>query len=161
MPVLPKFGNHHARPAALVNGELCDFCFQLFPAFSTVIGGGIYAGDFLRVGAVAAIDLLQRIADFAHGGAYAHGINCQCKQVAGARLGSHCECGQCRSHLHSRPRSLDAVQPCNLQIAHSDVVDTARFNRVLGCQPVLVHADDYVLATVNSGLLLCGCGFDF
>ena len=54
--VLAELGDHHARAAALGLGERGDLVLQLLPAFGAVVGGGVDAGDLLRVGAVAAPD---------------------------------------------------------------------------------------------------------
>ena len=86
--VLAELGDHHARTAALLFGEGGDLVLERFPAFGRVVGCGVDAGHLLRVGAVAAIDLFERIADLADRGAQAHGLDAQVEQIAFAALGA-------------------------------------------------------------------------
>ena len=102
MAVLAKFGNHHAGAAAFGVGKFSDFFLQLFPAFGAVVGGGIHAGDFLGVRAVAAIHRFQRVADLANRGTQAHRIDGQRQQIAGVGLG-------CRSDSSQGKRDLDII----------------------------------------------------
>ena len=61
------------RPCSSANASIS--CLQLFPALGRVVGGGVHAGHLLRVGAMAAPDLFQRVADLADRGAQAHRLD--------------------------------------------------------------------------------------
>ena len=77
--VLAKFGDHHPRAPPRLNAKRGDLGFEFFPTLGTVVlvskSGCIHTGHLLNVGAVAPVDLLQRVADFTHGGALSHRVN--------------------------------------------------------------------------------------
>src|SRR5574343_348003 len=67
--VLAELGDHHARATTMLVGEFGDFLLELGPAFGRVVSGSVHTGQLLRVGAVAPVNLFQRVGHFAHGGA--------------------------------------------------------------------------------------------
>ena len=167
MAVLAEFGNHHTRTSAFFVGKRSDIGFELVPIFhrvsvvvALVVGGGVNAGHFLGVGAVAAEYDFERITDLAHGCAQAHRFDRQVEQVT-AMSSSKSQRFECGFDSCVVARGFDLLQTCNLSIPHRDVVDIARVNRIFGSEFVFVHANDHILTRVNPRLFLCGGGFDF
>ena len=74
--------------------------------------------------------------------------------------GSKCQRFECSLDSCVITRGFDFLQTCDLPIAHGDVVDIARVDRIFGGELVFVHANNHVLARVNPRLFLRSCGFD-
>ena len=166
VPVLPQLGDHHARAAALLGGESGDIGFEGVPVFHGVsvavvgvIGGGIHAGHFVRIGAVAAKGFFQSVAHLAYGGAQPHGGDAQLQQIAFVPGG---KCQRVERGLHGGAVAAGAylLEAGDLAFAYGDVVDVARIHHVFGLELVFVDADDDVFAAVNARLFFSGGGFD-
>src|SRR5690606_4917657 len=110
------------------------------------------AGDRADDGAVAGVDLFQRIGDLADRGAHARRLHREIEQVAAAVLGRLGELGQGRPHLRVAAAGANLLQAPYLLLAHAGVVDVENLDRVVGLAAVLVHADDDLLAAVDARL---------
>ena len=171
--VLAELADHHAGAAALGVGEGGNVGLEGVPIFHgvalrSVVGGGVHAADLVRVGAVAAEGLFQRIADLAHRGAQADGLDAQVQQVVGLAiltLGirmTRCKSDSSQRSIHGRSVAFgpDFQQTGNLPVTHRHVVDVARLNRIFRLELVFVDAHNHVLPAVDAGLLVSGGGFN-
>ena len=167
MPVLSELGDHDPWPAALRLGEGGNVGFEGVPVFHGVcvavvgiVSGGVNARDLVRVGAVTAKGLLQRVAHFTDRGTQAHGGNAEFKQIT-LMPRSKTQGIQGSSHSGRVALSADLLEALNLPLAHRHVVNVARLDGVLRLELVFVDADDHIAPRINARLLLGRCRLNF
>ena len=146
--VLAHLGDQDARPAAVLGLETVD---QLLDAGQASVHATdlrlVDPGDRRNLGPVAAIDLLQRIGDFADGRLGAGGLDGAFEQIAGACLGVF---GSARQGPDCTSASLrSALRRASLSSCwrRTDaVVDFEDGDVRLAVGPVFVHPDDGLAA---------------
>ena len=103
---------------------------------------------------MASIDFFHRVTHLAHCCAGTNGLNGQVQQIT--RVVFCCKSNSCQRpfYLGWVTFFLDILEPCDLPLAHRNVVNVARLKSVFLFQPVLVDAHDHVFAAIDAGLFL-------
>src|SRR5262249_56237865 len=152
MAVLPDLGHQQAGAPALIVDEAVDLLAHRLPVGVVREVASVDAGDGPDLRLVAAPDALQGVRDLADRGSRPRRLHREPEEVALPRLRTALQRGQRLTDLAPVTRGADALQPADLRLAHRRVVDLARVDLGLLGQRELVHADDHVLAPIDTGL---------
>ena len=97
-------------PASSANAAISRL--QLVPAFGAVVGGCIHPEHLLRVGAMAPVDLLERVADLADRGAGPHRVDRQRRAGCRRRLcAAAVSASSALRHRRAVARGAQRLQP--------------------------------------------------
>src|SRR5262245_18638092 len=150
--ILADLGDQDARAAAVVAQEAIDLLPHRGPLGIVAEVTAIDTRDGPDLGLVAPPHLLERLRDLAHRGARARRLHREPEKIPLPGLGAALERRQGLLDLPCVARAANPPEARHLRLAHGRVVDLAGVDLGLLGKTVLVHADDDVLATVDTRL---------
>ena len=156
--VLAHLGDHDAGPAALALLELIGHLADFLDLGAVGELAGIYAGDGVDDGLVAAGDLFNGHRNLSQTGAGAGGLHGQLQQVPLAGLHGFGDGVEALIHLLLAAHGAQLLQAGDLRLTDGGVVHFQDVDGVLVVQRQIVQTDDLLLAGVDVGLT-AGGGF--